>query len=159
MISDHQKAGNMQILILAYVLLSFTMINCSRELPESKVPSLVQNAFRTRFIDAKDIDWEKNGRLYVVEFEMGASDEDHKVLFDTVGTVVMYKYEIASGRLPAPVIHTLHTKYQDYEIDEVENLQKDGINYYQVELEKRKKKQHLVFSDDGTMNNNINFWD
>lgn len=149
----------MQIFILAFIFLSFTVVDCNRELPESKVPSLVQNAFRTKFTDAKDIDWEKNGRLYVVEFEKGAADEDHTVLYDTLGTVVMYKYEIATSRLPSLVMNAINTQYQGYEISEVENLEQGGVNYYQVELEKGIKKQHLVFSVYGILNNRIKYWD
>jgi hypothetical protein len=149
----------MQIFIIAFIFLSLTVVDCNKELPESKVPSLVQNAFRTKFTDAKDIDWEKSGRLYVVEFEIGTADEDHTVLYDTLGTVVMYKYEIATSGLPSPVMNVINTQHQGYEISEVENLEQGGVNYYQVELEKGIKKQHFVFSADGILNNKIKYWD
>jgi hypothetical protein len=149
----------MQIIILGFIIISFTVVDCNRELPEKRVPSLVQNAFRTKFTDAKDVEWEKNGRLYVVEFEKGAADEDHTVLFDTLGTIVKYKYELATSGLPSPVMNVINTQYQGYEISEVENLEQGGVKYYQVELEKGIKKQHLVFSADGVLNNSIKYWD
>jgi uncharacterized membrane protein YkoI len=153
------KPVKMRILLLPYLLFGFTVVSCSQELPESNVPSIILNAFKTRFVDAKDIDWKKEGQLYEVEFERGVADEDHKILFDLSGAIVVYKHDITTKSLPAPVIKAIQAKYKDYKIDEVENLEKSGITYYQVELENKPKKQQLVFSADGAVNNEITYWD
>ena len=109
-------------------------------------------------MDAKDIDQEKKEGLYVVEFETGKTDDDHKILFDTLGSVLKYKYEISKNQLPAPVVGMIQATYKDYKIDEAENLEISGATYYQVELEKGQLKKYVIFSADGILNNNMSYW-
>lgn len=149
----------MQIFIFTSVVIGFTMMSCSRELPERSVPSLVKNAFRSQFVDARDIDWEKSNHHYLVEFESGAAEGNHRALFDTLGTMVMYKHDMAVSNLPSTIVDFIKSQYQGYKIDDIENLKREGITYYQVELEKGMRDRHLVFSTDGVLQNNIAYWD
>lgn len=149
----------MQIFIFTGIMLGFTLISCSRELPEKNVPSLVQNAFRTQFVEARDIDWQKSNHHYLVEFESGAAESDHKAMFDTLGTMVLYKFDMAVSHLPSAVVEVIESQYQEYKIDDIERLQREGVTYYQIELEKGMREQHLVFSADGVLQNNIAYWD
>jgi hypothetical protein len=151
--------GMMQTIIFASVTLGLTLISCSRELTEKNVPSLVQNAFRTQFVDARDVDWQKKDHHYLVEFETGDTKGDHEALFDTLGTMILYKFETPMAKLPSAVVNTIQSQYQDYKIDDIEKLEQEGVTYYQVELAKGMKDLHLVFSDDGVLQKNIAYWD
>ena len=68
------------------------------------------------------------------------------------GKLVMYKMDIKENELPAAVSSIIRTEYIGYKIDDAEKIEKDGITYYQVELEgKGKKDLKLNFSADGKL--------
>jgi hypothetical protein len=55
--------------------------------------------------EAKDVDWEKEGRLWSVSFETGSLTDriDHDALFDTSGNWIMTETDIMVRDLPQSV--------------------------------------------------------
>ncbi len=130
----------------------------SQSIPAEKVPSLVLNSVKGKFPDASKVDWEKTKTMYEAEVKMNDSTEITMQL-DGNGKILMQKSDLAQNQLPAAVLSVLQTKYKDYTIDDVELLEKDGVSYYQVELEaKGKKEVNLVLGSDGT-EQKIDYWD
>ena len=68
------------------------------------------------------------------------------------GKLVMYKMDIKENELSAAVSSIIRTEYIGYKIDDAEKIEKDGVTYYEVELEgKGKKDLKLNFSADGKL--------
>ena len=139
----------MKSIILIAVSL-FSLYSCSQDIPDRKVPSVVLNTVQTRFVNANKIEWEKKKALFEAEFKMDSIE--YAVYVDSSGKLIMYKMDIREDELPAAVATTIATQYNGYKIDDVEKIEKDGIIYYEIELDgKGKKALELVFSADGKL--------
>jgi len=146
----------MKCLTLVATASLFSLYSCSQDIPASKVPSVVLNTVQAEFGNAIKIDWEKKNNLYEAEFKKDSTE--YAAYIDSAGKLLMYKLDIKENELPAAVSAAIHTEYIGYEIDDAEKIEKDGITYYQVELEgKGKKDVELVFSTDGKLATQINY--
>lgn len=114
---------------------------------ESRMPDAVEEAFRSSFAGATNIDWERERDMYEIEFEMDRAE--HKILFDESGNIVEHKAEIASSDLPAEVMNTINTQYKEKQIDEIEKIEKDGRVVYQVEFERFMFDDKVIIGSDG----------
>ena len=139
----------MKLLILPIIIAFFSFSSCSQDIPAGKVPSVVQNTVQARFTNTGKIEWEKkNNNLYEAEFNMDSTE--YNIHIDSSGKILLYTMDINKNELPAAVVTAISDKYIGYKIDEAEKIEKDGIIYYQAELESKGKKEiQLVFSPDG----------
>lgn len=134
----------------------FSLCSCSQDIQADKVPSVVLNTVQTKFGTAGKIGWEKKKNLYEAEFKMDSIE--YAVYIDPAGKLVMYKLDIQETELPVTVSTIISTEYIGYKIDDAEKVEKEGIIYYQVELEgKGKKELELVFSADGQLVTEMNY--
>ena len=134
----------------------FSLYSCSQDIPARKVPSVVLNTVQTKFVNANKIEWEKRKALYEAEFKMDSIE--YAVYVDSAGKLIMYKMDIKENELPAAVSEAIRTQYADYKIDDVEKIEKDGIIYYEIELDgKGKKDLELIFSTDGKLVTELNY--
>ena len=146
----------MKSTILVVTASLFFLYSCSQDIPNSKVPSVVLNTVQAKFGSANKIEWEKKNNLYEAEFKKDSID--YVVYINPSGKLVMYKMDIKENELPAAVSMTISTEYVGYKIDDAEKIEKDGITYYQVELEgKGKEDLKLNFSADGKLTPGMNY--
>lgn len=143
-----------------FTLLFFVVTACNNQNIQShKVPSVVLNTLKAKYPVIQDVDWEKHNKFYEVEFDLNDSIEV-TVRIDEAGKLVMQKQDIHVNELLATIIQTIQDKYNGYSIDDAERIEKDGLVYYQVELDgKGKKDLNLVFSAEGDNENNVSCWD
>lgn len=121
----------------------------AQDIPQSQVPSLVLNNFRSSFSDVKDIDWEKKGDLYKVEFETGFWNGDHTAWYNEEGDLIKHKEEIAKKELPESIREILQKDYRWYWVKDVEKLtEKDQVSYL-VELKSFTEEWDIVFDESG----------
>jgi len=135
-----------KLLTFAIPLLT-ALSSCAQEVPQSLVPSVVVNAFEQRFPKASDIEWEKKGEIYEVEFDLGF--KDHKALIDGTGKMVKHKEEIASADLPAAVKETIKKGFSNYKIDDSDRIETEGLVIYKVELENSTEEKKIYIGEDG----------
>ena len=95
--------------------------------------------------------------LFEAEFIQG--QQEHSVLLDVTGTIRMIKQDIAATELPAAIAQVLEKNYAAYTLDDSERIEKEGEVFYQVELEKGIREQHLVFGANGQENTQLPYWD
>jgi len=146
----------MKCIALVVTASLFSLCSCSQDIPADKVPSVVLNTVQAKFGTAAKIEWEKKSNLYEAEFKMDTTE--YAVYIDSSGTLVMYKLDINETQLPTEVSTIISTGYLGYKIDDAEKIEKDGITYYQVELEgKGKKDLELVFTADGKPASQMNY--
>ena len=143
-------------LILLGMAASMSLVSCAQNISAKKVPSVVQNTVQAKFANASDIEWEKKSNLYEAEFNMGTVE--YTALIDANGKLVVYKSNMMEKDLPAAVSAAITREHSGYTIDDLEKVEKEGITYYQVELEASgKKDMELVFSTDGSIASGISY--
>lgn len=135
----------MKKLRIAALLLFATAAVSAQDLRTNEVPANLQSTFTKSFTNVKDVEWEKKGDVYKVEFEINRMD--HDIWYDAQGNVIKSKIEISESELPSAVASAVKTKYADYKIDSVEVLEEGGKKTYKVEIEKGWTKERKLVLD------------
>ena len=129
------------------VMLAATVISlsaCGQKLKEKDVPSAVTSAFKQKFSDAKDVDWEKENGNYEAEFKAGKIEQS--VVFDGTGKIVETEVEIKESELPASVKEYLSQKYSGEKIKEAAKItDANGTVTYEAEVHDK----DLIFDSNG----------
>lgn len=135
----------MQMLL---VLLMATTISFGQDIPEAQVPSIIVNKFKAKFPKASDVEWEMEGNLYNVDFEIGWST-DYEAWYTASGNLVKHTQEISQKDLPQAVKNAVKKQYPGYRIDDAKKISTNGIETYKVELEKKHEDLDVIFSKEG----------
>lgn len=138
-------------LIGAFAFLLFASTAHGKDLPKSQVPSLVINSFQQAFPKAFDIDWELDGELYKVDFEIGLLGTDHDVWYDKAGKLVRHKEEISKNDLPQKVLAKIKSDFSGYRIDDVKKITEGSVTSYTLELKRFTKEWKMAFDADGNI--------
>ena len=146
--------------IIALALFSFLVAGChNRRISADKIPSVVVNTVKQKFPDANDVDWKKLSNAYEAEIRINDS-MDVDIQVDPTGKIVQQKEDLSLALLPVEIVQSVRGLYPGYEVEDVEKLVKDGVVYYQVELDaKGKKELNVVLSQDGKEEKTISYWD
>jgi uncharacterized membrane protein YkoI len=142
---------------LLMTAMSFSLMSCGQDLSAADVPSLVLNAFKARFANAVDIEWEKKKDHYEADFEIGTAD--HEVQINPAGKILIHKQQISTLDLPEVIANQITSEYKDFKLDEADKLEKDGKIYYQVELDKQFTEKKMVFAENGEQTKAVSYWD
>ncbi|WP_221175692.1 PepSY-like domain-containing protein [Rufibacter immobilis] len=141
---------------LSMLALSGLLMNCTQRINMSNLPSVVQNSLKNHYPAATNPEWEKKGDHFEAEFDI--QGQEHTVLIDASGQVLMRKQDVATAELPQPVSGALQRDYQAYLVDDVEKVEKNGQTYYQVELENNNQDLKKVYALDGSVAD-VPYWD
>ncbi|MBD3270561.1 hypothetical protein GF376_03470 [Candidatus Peregrinibacteria bacterium] len=139
---------NLMISVIVLSTMTFTAYG-----QKTDVPANVKKAFEQKVSNAKDVEWEYDSedKLWEVEFEIGKAE--FTSAFDENGKWVETEKEIKFSELPEGVKATLKADYSDYEVEEVELVEKPEGKFYEVEIELEKDDKELefelLFSPDG----------
>lgn len=120
-----------QILIL--VALAFFGYAHAQDVWQSTVPAVILNKFNSDFPNAVDVEWEIQGALYAVEFEIGWNI-DHEAWYNATGEMVKHKEEIGTNELPPAVYNKIKTDFEGYTVDDLERITDKGTIMYKMEL-------------------------
>lgn len=124
----------MKVIYLTIALgLGGSFLACAQDIPQNEVPSVVLNAFQARYPNATDVEWEKKGEFYHVEYDLGRTD--HEVWLDASGKLVKHEEDIPKAQLPDAVKQTVSSQFGKYRIDDTDKIEKDGRTYYKIGLE------------------------
>ena len=138
-------------LIGVIALLFFASTTHGKDLPKSQVPSLVINSFDQAFPKASDIEWELDGELYKVDFEIGLFGTDHNVWYNKAGKLMKHKEEISKNDLPQKVLSKIKSDFSGYRIDDVKKITEGNNSSYTLELKNFTKEWKLAFDADGNI--------
>jgi len=132
----------MKIIRVAIIALIATATMNAQDLETSEVPESFTEGLLEKYPNATDIEWEKNGTDYKVEFEVGRME--HEIWFNKEGESVRVEQEITTARMPQGLVDIINRDYANYKIDSVEAIEKDGRTTYKVELEKSWNEQLII---------------
>src|SRR5690606_23705028 len=144
------------ILSVAIIMMSFVLLQ-DRDISASDVPRPVMEAFNSTFSDAYDVEWEKKGKEYEADFEI--QNIDYSARFTAQGKLVMQKNDILVLDIPDAVNTIIESEYEGYHIDDVEKIEMDGEEYFQVELDGKMRDRKVVYTADGNKANKVKYWD
>ncbi|MCO6360465.1 PepSY-like domain-containing protein [Roseivirga pacifica] len=118
----------------------------AQDIPYSQVPSIIVNEFNKQFPKAKDVEWEMDGSLYNVDFEIGWS-MDHEVWYNAEGKMVKHKEDISKSELPKAINDRLRTDFKGYSIDDMERITDNDKVVYKMELKALTKQDWDIIID------------
>jgi uncharacterized membrane protein YkoI len=139
----------MKSLIFAACIAGLSPAVVAQDVPQEQVPSLILNAFQSKFSNATDIEWEKKGEFFKVEFEIGSID--HDLWIDKTGNFKKHKQESSKADLPEAVNQKIKTEFSGYRVDEVDKIETDGKVFYEVELDSKSDDRDVLFAADGNI--------
>ncbi|QCR23155.1 PepSY-like domain-containing protein [Pontibacter sp. SGAir0037] len=134
------------ILIIPAIVLFFSNLALAQDIPQSQVPSVILNNFKKDFPKASDVEWEKEGDLYHVEFETGWNT-DHEIWYQPSGSVSKLKEDITRKELPKEVINRINSDFKGYSLDDLERIRTGAETVYKVELSSFTKQDLEVVLD------------
>lgn len=146
----------MKSVFISLAAVATTLVACGQDIPASKVPSVVQNTVKGKFAQVNDIEWEKKKDFYEAEFKIDGVE--HTVQVAPNGSLLFILKDILVANLPQSITDAVRRDHAGYIIDDVQQVDKNGIIYYQVELEKKKTKDITVlYSTDGIKANDFSY--
>ncbi|GGG38520.1 hypothetical protein GCM10011532_22900 [Christiangramia forsetii] len=137
---------------------AFFMTACAQDdKANSEIPSVVLNAFESRFDNPTNTDWEMNGQDYEVEFDL--KNVEHTALLNESGELFKYKKDIMETDLPEAVRTALQNEFSDKKFDDFDLLVSGDMEYYQIEIDGTLRDKEVVFTASGEMTTEIPVWD
>lgn len=144
------------LLVAASGMLAFSA--CSdddnNDVPESShlVSKEVQNAFNTKYPQARDVEWKLKGNYAVVDFDWNGSE--HAAWFDP-SSAAWYMTETDLRYVDLPqTVRTTHEagEYASWKVDDVDMLSREGMEtLYVIEVEQGNTDVDLYYSPSGVL--------
>ncbi|MGO3708159.1 PepSY-like domain-containing protein [Mesonia hippocampi] len=122
----------------------------AQDIPSSQVPSVIVNNFKKEFPKANDIEWEMQGDLYNVDFEIGWFT-DYEAWFTASGKLIKQTQEISKSDIPKAVANAIKTQYKEYRIEDAKKIIENGVETYKIELEKWDEDFDVIYSKSGNL--------
>jgi hypothetical protein len=146
----------MRTLITIAAFVTGISITSAQELKEAQVPEAVKNAFKAKFPQITDPEWEKEGNDYEAEFRVKRVNMDNgkavkgrierSVLFNTSGELLQTEDEIRITELPAAVNDYIAKNLNGKKVKEAAKITEAGGKImYEAEIE----KEDYIFDADG----------
>jgi uncharacterized membrane protein YkoI len=133
--------------LLVFALLATVAVN-AQDLKSNEVPRSFTEGLLKAYPTATDIEWEKSGTDYKVEFDVGKME--HEIWFNKDGNMVKVEKNITRAEIPANLMEIIKRDYPDYKIDSVESVEMGGNVTYVVELEKSwNESLRITFNTNG----------
>jgi hypothetical protein len=133
------------------VMLTIVNIASAQKVEESKVPAAVTKAFKAKYPNVKDADWEKDGTDYEVEFLMATKKYESK--FSADGKWMETETKMKVTEIPQSVkTGWAKTEYKDWKIENVSKVESSDAtmsSFYELEVEKAGKEKEVCVSSDG----------
>lgn len=139
----------MKTLIIILSVLVSTSLFAQKDKEHTKdVPSAVTAAFVKQFPNVKDVDWEKEGKNYEAEFEVGEAETS--ATFTADGTLLETETEIEVSALPNTAQQYISQHYSGYTIKEAARItDHKGVVTYEAEVKKKGESMDVIFSENG----------
>lgn len=154
--------------LLAVMLFSSTLIAqtpvISNKYSNAEIATLIENyrtsrqrdvlvdvalaqKFQQDFPKAYDVEWETNGEVYSVEFDV--KFRDFEAYYDKDGNLLMYNQEIRDRELPAVVKTAAEAKYPKYKFEDEVKIVKGTETFYKIDMELRDTEISILVTNEG----------
>lgn len=132
-----------------FPIIIFLLVGCDddREIDATEVPKDLRMSFLNEHPAAMNVEWEFDDACYEVEFE--ENDVDKEIKYNVNGKVIEYHSEISSDELPKQAQTYIAENYTRAEIEEVDEVDGEEIQGYEVEIEYEATEMELYFDREG----------
>lgn len=141
---------------LIALVLSLSFVSCENDITTSEVPSIVENTFKSKFVQAKNVEWEFANDTYEASFDV--ENVDHDALLDSSGNLLKYKHRIDGTAVPKGIRAFLAQNHPKGKWDDAEYIVDGNSKYFQIELEGFFTDTKLVLDSSGKELSNIKYW-
>ncbi|MDR2287330.1 MAG: PepSY-like domain-containing protein [Prevotellaceae bacterium] len=112
-------------------------------------PAKPATKFKVDFPKASGVEWETDGNIYEVEFDIRF--RDWKAYYDAEGNLLMTVEEIYRSELPAVVKNAAEAKYPKYHFEDIDKIRRGTEVFYKIEMELRDTEVELLIQSNGTI--------
>jgi hypothetical protein len=112
-------------------------------------PKEVQTAFTKKFSSAQELKWEQEKNEWEAEFKLNGVEMSAS--FDNSGKWMETESEVKKEDVPAQVFKSIALKFNGFEIDEIEKVETNEFNGYEIELEKEETEVEILCTTEGVI--------
>jgi len=120
------------------------LMACSQS---SVPPKDVQAAFTEKFNTVKGLKWSYEDDEWEAEFRSGG--KEMSASFDENGNWLETETKLKNGNVPENILKTVDLKFNGWETEEIERIEKPDYNGYEIILEKEESETEILISDAG----------
>lgn len=142
--------------VMMFLILAASLAAMSCDLYDDGIPAkAVRNEFRSMYPDARDVEWEREGKNWSVSFEVGKrpNEVDYDALFDVNGNWIMTETDVLLVDVPAEIKNYISASSEygsfPYADREVEYYQTPSGDFYRIELNNNGREIEVDVSVDG----------
>lgn len=139
------------LLSIIFLTAGFVVAN-SQDIQQTDVPSMILNAFQTKYPNAAQVRWERKGEDYKAEFE--DNSREHDLWIDKSGNITKHKEDFPKSQLPQAITQKLQSEFKDYKIDDADKIEEGGKVIYEIDLD-GKDDRKVFFTADGAIQENV----
>lgn len=133
--------------LIALVIGMFSLTACGQK---KDVPQKVKTAFTQKFPDVQKVKWEsEDENEWEAEFKMNG--KEMTVCYDNTGKWLETEVEVKIKDLPAEVFKAINMKFEGFEIEEAESIEKPDFKGYEILLEKKETEVEILVTSDGNL--------
>src|SRR5680860_1190439 len=125
------------------VLLMFLVASCTSNKPSQEI----QQAFNSKYKDAKDVDWKAKDGNWDATFEQ--QGVEYAAQFGADGTWLQTSHEIDFKQVPPDVWNTFTEKFGEKDLQKVDEVEMDGKTYYGFNLNTGEGNFRALYDDNG----------
>ncbi|MGJ8685506.1 MAG: PepSY-like domain-containing protein [Nonlabens sp.] len=137
---------------LTLIILSFLFvsINASCQEKPEEVPEAVQSAFKAKYPDENDPDFELDSHGYW-EAHFKKDGEKYRADFNPDGTWVETENSIKDSEIPVAIQEAIEREYPERVITEAEHVMSATKGeFYDIEFKQKGKNMDVEYREDGT---------
>lgn len=139
-----------KLLIVLSIICFYSSKPFAQVIDVSKIPVPVKNEFASKFPEAKEVAWEKDGNDYEASFKLGS--KEYSALFNQSGNLKETEIKIKQSELPATVLSSLENKFSGTKISEAERIEfPDKTVRYELDVVSKGTNFELIFSPEGKL--------
>lgn len=121
------------IFLALFLLVGGMATSKAQDVNAKDVPMVIKKAFARQYPKATDVEWERKGNNYEVDFDLGRIDR--KVTYTAGGKVVSVEKDIPNAQLPLTISRAVKAKYPKGRVDNVTWINTGGKITYKVDIE------------------------
>lgn len=110
-------------------------------------PKEVQTAFSKQFKEVQNPKWEQEDNEWEAEFKVNGTEMSAS--FDNSGNWLETETEVKKKDVPADIFKAVNLKFEGWEMEEVERIEKPNFKGYEIALEKGETETEILVTDSG----------
>lgn len=130
--------------ILSFLAGGLVLLACGQK---PTPPKEVEAAFSKKFKEARNPLWEQEDNEWEAEFKLNG--KEMSASFNNLGNWLETETEIKKKDVPVDIFKAVNLRYSDWEMEEIERVEKPDFKGYEIELEKGETETEILITDSG----------